>query len=95
MNTTGKNLKEILHDKRLSQAQFAEICGTTRQNIANYINDLSKPNYDVLYKLYKNLNINLNWFITGEGNMYNQLPNEALKDELRKEFEELLRKRGL
>ena len=95
MDTIGKRLKKIIELRNQTQGEFAKYMELPRQLISNYVNDLSKPNYDVLYKLYKDLNINLNWFIAGEGNMYNQTPNEALKDELRQEFEELLRKRGL
>lgn len=95
MDTIGKRLKNLIELRHQTQGEFAKFMEMPRQVISNYVNDLSKPSYDMLYKLYKDLNINLNWFITGEGIMYNQTPNEALKDELRKEFEELLRKRGL
>ena len=88
MDTLGKRLKFIIDTKHQTQGEFGKFLNIPRQIISNYVNDLSKPNYDVLYKLYKELNINLNWFITGEGIMYNQTPNEALKEELRKEFEE-------
>lgn len=95
MDTIGKRLKFIIEQRNQSQGEFAKILNLPRQIISNYVNDLSKPNYDVLFKLYKDLNINLNWFITGEGSMFNQTPNEALKEELRKEFEELLKSKGL
>jgi transcriptional regulator with XRE-family HTH domain len=95
MDTIGKRLKFIIEQRNQSQGEFAKILNLPRQIISNYVNDLSKPNYDVLFKLYKDLNINLNWFITGEGIMFNQTPNEALKEELRKEFEELLKSKGL
>ena len=84
-----------MHEKRLTQADLARIGNTTRQNVANYINNLSKPNYEFLVKLNTELDINLNWFIADTGNMYISTPSEALKEELRAEFEELLRKRGL
>ena len=95
MDTIGKRLKFIIEQRNQSQGEFAKFLDLPRQIISNYVNDLSKPNYDVLFKLYKDLNINLNWFITGEGSMFNQTPNEALKEELRKEFEELLKSKGL
>lgn len=82
MDTIGKRLKFLIDEKHLTQGEFAKILNLSRQIISNYVNDLSKPNYEFLYKLYKELNINLNWFISGEGNQYNQTPNEALKDEL-------------
>ena len=95
MDTVGKRLKFIIDSKHLSQGKFGELLDTPRQLISNYVNDLSKPSYDFLYKLYKDINLNLNWLIAGEGNMYNQTPNEALKEELRKEFEQLLKRKGL
>lgn len=95
MDTVGKRFKAIIDLKFKSQGDFAKFLDIPRQLVSNYVNDLSKPNYNILYELYKSLNINLNWLISGEGNMFNETPNEALKNELRQEFEELLRKKGL
>ena len=95
MDTIGTRLKLIIDVKFKTQGQFANALELPRQIISNYVNDLAKPNYDFLYKIYKILNVNLNWLISGEGSMFNQTPNEALKEELRKEFEALLKAKGL
>ena len=95
MNTTGEKLKKILEDKNLTQSDLSGIVGVSRQTMSSIISNASKPNWDFLTKLNTELNVNLNWLIADTGKMYVSTPNEALKDELRKEFEELLRKRGL
>lgn len=95
MDSIGKRIKYIIDSKHLTQGEFARELNLPRQIVSNYVNDLAKPSYDFLYKLYKEININLNWLIVGEGGIYNQTPNEALKDELRQEFEELLKAKGL
>lgn len=95
MDTIGKRLKIIIESKHLSQGKFGELLNTPRQLISNYVNDLSKPSYELLTKLALDMNVNLNWLIAGTGEMFAQTPNEALKEELRKEFEELLKAKGL
>ena len=95
MNTTGEKLKKILSDKNLTQADLSNITGISRQTMSSIINNASKPNWEFLSILNTKLNVNLNWLIADTGNMYISTPNEALKNELRQEFEELLRKKGL
>ena len=95
MNTTGEKIKEILYAKRLTQGDLAKIGGTTRQNVANYVSNLSKPNWEFLANINTQLDVNLNWFIADNGCMFNATPNEALKEELRQEFEKLMKSKGL
>lgn len=95
MNNTGEKIKEILYAKRLTQGDLAKIGGTSRQNVANYVSNLSKPNWEFLASLNTQLDINLNWFIADNGSMFITTPNEALKEELRREFEELMKSKGL
>lgn len=95
METTGNKLKKILLDKSLTQADLSNMTGVSRQTISSIMNNTSKPNWDFLTILNKQLSVNLNWLIADNGNMYISTPSEALKEELRAEFEELLRKKGL
>lgn len=68
---------------------------SSRTNVANAAGGFSKPNWDFLKNLNIKLGVNLNWLIADVGDMFNHTPNEALKEELRKEFEELLKAKGL
>ena len=95
MDTTGVKIKQILHEKKLTQAQMASMLDTSRTNVANAAGDFSKPNWEFLKNLNLKLDVNLNWLIADNGSMFVSKPNEALKEELRQEFEELLRKKGL
>ena len=92
---TGDKIKKILTDKNLTQADLSNLTNVSRQTMSSIINNASKPNWEFLTILNKELNVNLNWLIADTGKMYVSIPNEALKQELYKEFEDLLRKKGL
>lgn len=95
MDTIAEKFKSIRKSKDFTQQALADILNVTKQNIANIEGSLQKPSIDLIKKLIETLNINANWLIADKGSMYNQTPNEVLKEELRKEFEELLKAKGL
>lgn len=70
MDKSGEKIKQILYEKKLTQAQLANICQTSRTNVANAAGGFSKPNWDFLKSLNKNLDVNLNWFIADDGQAY-------------------------
>lgn len=90
----SENLKQIRLKLKYSRQNLSEILDVSAGSIVQYESGTRKPNFEFLEKLISILNINLNWFVTGKGEMFNNT-NEALKNELRSEFEELLRRRGL
>lgn len=53
------------------------------------------PSWQLFTQLYKNLNVNLNWFVSGEGEMFNTPKYEDAKDEFEKRVEEILKKKGV
>ncbi|HAN19659.1 MAG: hypothetical protein A2X13_14535 [Bacteroidetes bacterium GWC2_33_15] len=56
--------------KKLSQKDFAEGLGVTRQTISNIENDKNTASWDFMYKvLNKFPEINVKWFVLGEGEM--------------------------
>ena len=95
MSTPAEKFKLIRNEKRLTQQGLADILCVTKQNISNVESGHQKPTFDLIKRMIETLNINANWLIGDEGSMFNQTPNEALKDELRQEFEELLKAKGL
>lgn len=95
MDTIAEKFKKIRKEKDLTQQGLADILNVTKQNIANIEGSLQKPSIELIKKLVEILNINANWLIADKGSVFNQTPNEVLKDELRKEFEALLKAKGL
>lgn len=79
-----------------SQEEFAAQLGVTKQAISNMETAKSGPGPSVLYKLYKKLDVNLNYLIAGEGDIFvTDKGNKALKESLLKEFEHMLKSRGI
>ena len=95
MSEVSEKFKEIRKKKQFTQQMLADLLNVKKQNISNIEGGLQKPSFELMKKLIEKLNINSNWLIANIGSMFNQAPNEALKDELRKEFENLLKSKGL
>ena len=79
MTSIGLRLKQIRTEKHLTQAVLGKIIGVSKQAVANVESSHSNPSIEFMSKLFENLDINLNWFICGKGEMFNQ--NEAQQDE--------------
>lgn len=95
MHEIGNRLKAIRTEKRLTQQGLADIISVSKQAVANIEGGHNKPSIEFIGKLIENLNINSNWLIIGQGNMFNAPKYEDVKVEILKEVEELLRKKGI
>lgn len=95
MSTMAEKFKLIRQDKNLTQQALADLLTVKKQNISNVENGHQNPSCELMKKMIDVLNINTNWLIAENGAMYIQTPNEALKEELRREFEQLLKTKGL
>ena len=60
-------INDIAEGKKI---KFAEMLGVSPTHIDNWINRGSLPNANQLTNIYQKLNINLNWLLTGEGEMF-------------------------
>ncbi len=70
MNTISDRLKKILSYYSLTAAQFAQELGVQKSSISHILSGRNKPSFQFLTKLAKRFpEINLKWFITGEGTM--------------------------
>ena len=58
-----------LRDKK-SQSEFAEFLGVEQTYISRYENDKAKPGFDFLKILAEKTYVNINWLLTGEGDMF-------------------------
>lgn len=66
----GKRLKQALRKLDLTQVALSKQINISNVVINRYIKDKTMPDLNFLNKLATNLNININWLITGEGTMF-------------------------
>ena len=66
----------------LEQPEFAKEIGVARNTVSSYENNNITPAGKVLLKMYKKLNVNINWLLSGEGDPY-------LKTELENKIEKM------
>jgi len=66
----GNRLKEIRNYLGLAQNTFAEQINASAGFISEIENGLKMPGTDILASLKQNLHVNINWFITGIGDMF-------------------------
>lgn len=70
--TINQRIESIIHESGLSLKGFAKETGILQQTLFNYIQKDREPNYQALLKIIKACpGININWLITGEGEMFN------------------------
>lgn len=73
MSHISHRLKEIRQQKKLSQVKFAQALDVTSASISNYEAGKRQPDYTFLSRICERFHVNLNWLLTGEGEMYQQL----------------------
>lgn len=66
--TRGDRLRWIIEHRGYTQVQLAKKCGITQAAISNIVTDSSrKPSAPTLLRLVEALEMNPDWFFTGEG----------------------------
>lgn len=92
-----ENLKRIRQELGLSVAKLSEKLEIPAMTLTNYERCERTPSAFLFIQLNKKLDINLNWFATGEGEMFNN--KNTLKNQYNEEFEQnvvkILKKKGL
>ena len=86
---TGQRLREFIKNQGLTQDEFGEKIGKSRTQISNLVNNrssITKTNVKYLTSLFPLLNIN--WLLTGEGNML--LDGEITKNESKQSLSDRL-----
>ncbi len=97
INTFGaivyaENLKKIRKELNLSVDKLAEKIGIPASTLWGYEGKKRVPSIELSIQLYRVLNVNLNWFVSGIGDMFN---TNASDDEFTRKVDEVLKKRGL
>lgn len=66
----GERLKHLRKENHLSQKELAILLGTSQGYISDIEKDLKKPGTEFLLSLKRFLGVNLDWFLTGEGDVF-------------------------
>nr|WP_325222729.1 helix-turn-helix transcriptional regulator [uncultured Oscillibacter sp.] len=85
MNTLNERIKKLRKGLDLTQQEFANRLGTTRNNIAGYEVGRRSPSEAVISLICKTFNVSETWLRTGEGEMFVPSPNGVL-DELAQKY---------
>ena len=63
----GERIRIIRRDQNLSQEEFGQQLGLSRQTINAYENDRARPSLDLIAKICDSYNTAPNWLLTGFG----------------------------
>lgn len=67
-------LEELLAAMKMSKKKFAESIGASQGNVSGWFNRPNvRPSIDALKRISEVHNVNLNWLITGKGQMFQEL----------------------
>lgn len=73
-----KRLAELIKQLNLKQTGFAQEIGVSQPTISDWINKPNvNPSIESLIKISNAFNVNLNWLLTGNGPMFNNVPARA------------------
>ncbi|MBR5304033.1 MAG: helix-turn-helix transcriptional regulator [Candidatus Gastranaerophilales bacterium] len=96
MKNLNERVKILRKQLGFSQEEFAAKLGVTKQAISNMETSKSTPSPMVLFNMHVNMDVNLNYIIAGTGDIFiTEKGNKALKASLLKEFEQMLKSRGI
>lgn len=92
-----ENLKKLRKNLGLSVAKFAKALEMSQNTLTCYERGERKPSIKLFVQLHKKLNVNLNWFISGEGEMFNDkiTDYEKTKNAILEEVKTMLKTEGI
>lgn len=75
-------IKSLLAVKNLSSSQFANEIGVQRSGISHILSGRNKPSLDFVLKILDHYpDININWLLKGEGEMFQTIQSDSLFSE--------------
>jgi transcriptional regulator with XRE-family HTH domain len=87
-----ENLKKLRQELGLSVAKLSEKIDIPAMTLTNYERGERTPSAQLFIQLNKKLNVNLNWFVSGEGEMFIAPEYEDVKEEVLAEVDRILKK---
>ena len=93
----AENLKKIRLKLGLSVAKFADKLEMSANTLTGYEHEQRTPSWQLFTQLYRKGNVNLNWFVSGEGDMFNEAAekNEQLEKLVAQIVDKKMKERGL
>ncbi len=79
---TSERLKQVMEVKGFNLKTFSEQADIPYRTLQNYILTNREPSAESLAKLHSQLGINLNWLMSGKGEMFGEIKSENITDEL-------------
>jgi transcriptional regulator with XRE-family HTH domain len=89
----AERLKEIRKQLHYTVKEISDVLKIKERTYGSYERKENNVSIELVTSLCKNLNVNANWFCTGEGNMFNSAPeNSATQTKQdKKELAELIK----
>jgi transcriptional regulator with XRE-family HTH domain len=90
----AERLKEIRKQLHYTVKEISDVLKIKERTYGSYERKENNVSIELVTSLCKNLNVNANWFCTGEGNMFNSAPeNSATQTKQdKKELAEMVKK---
>lgn len=63
-------LKKFFKNQRLTQKELSDITGKSVRTVQYYLDGVRSPDASFLEILLKHFNLNINWLLTGQSEMY-------------------------
>ncbi len=76
----GERFRQIRRASRITQEEFGQMLGVSRQTINAYENDRQRPPLDMLEKVCREQGISPHWLLTGQGEPRTDTPYQPAKD---------------
>mgnify|MGYP002676941200 CR=1 FL=1 len=90
-----ERLQKLRKTLKLSQDELSTQLGISYRAYTSYERGDRKPSIEVLSKLLEVVDVNLNWLISGQGEMFNAPKYNEVKTQLRSEVLKILKEEGL
>lgn len=88
----SNRLREVMEYKGLNIKAFAELLDVPYRTLQNYLLNERDPSAEVLIKISDVLNVDLNWLMRGEGEMFRGPISESKLNETEKQLISYYRK---
>ena len=90
-----ENLKKLRKKLRYSIDVMADLLEIPARTLGGYERNERVPSIDLAVRLKNKLNVNLNWFVSGEGQMFNARKVEDVEDVMEAKVMAILKKQGV
>ena len=95
MSTQGERLKKIRQALNMSQQEFGERLGVSKQYFSSIENDKNTLSNEKLVALLVDFNVNLNYLLGDIGGIFVETKTTDIKQEILSEVENMLKSKGI